>query len=112
MSASAFGSAPALAIASLPANDSFKRPQRPLGSAAVMAIPAIIGLFRSSVHSSFVKLVLSAINFLLMLSDLLQIEAASAHVFGIGKYRRYAVCLEQTAQTVSGDQARESVSNF
>jgi hypothetical protein len=27
-----------------------------------MAIPAIIGLFRSSVHSSLVKLVLSAID--------------------------------------------------
>src|SRR4051812_39493252 len=45
-----------------PANDSFSSPQRPLGSAAVMAIPAIIGLSSNSVHSSFVKLVLSAID--------------------------------------------------
>src|SRR3954454_51681 len=50
----------AFASALPPANDSFKRPQRPLGSAAVMAMPAIIGLSSSSVHSSFVKLALSA----------------------------------------------------
>ena len=42
------------------------RCERPLGSAAVTTIPAIIGLFRSSAHSSFVKLVLSAIDFLPM----------------------------------------------
>src|SRR4051794_25990737 len=39
---------------------SFNSPQRPLGSAAVIAIPAIIGLSNSLVHSSGVKLVLSA----------------------------------------------------
>jgi hypothetical protein len=44
-----------------PANDSFKRPQSPLGSAAVTAIPANIGLCSSNVHSSLVKSVLSDI---------------------------------------------------
>src|SRR4051812_9979404 len=44
---------------------SFSSPQRPLGSAAVIAIPAIIGLSNSLVHSSGVKLVLSAMADLL-----------------------------------------------
>src|SRR3981081_1121799 len=66
ISALAFGSAANLVSVAPPAHDSFKSPQSPLGSAAVMAIPAIIGLFRSSVHSSFVKPDLSAIDFLLM----------------------------------------------
>src|SRR3954468_5331602 len=35
---------------------SFRRPHRPLGSAAVTARPAIMGLSRSLVHSSGVKL--------------------------------------------------------
>src|SRR5712692_3088924 len=58
----ALASVAACVSAAPPAKDSFKRPQSPLGSAAVMAIPAIMGLFKSSVHSSFVKLVLSAID--------------------------------------------------
>jgi hypothetical protein len=55
--------APAIAWVSAlpPANDSFRSPQSPLGSAAVTAMPAIIGLSRSKVHSSLVKLALSAI---------------------------------------------------
>src|SRR5262249_37180022 len=59
------GSDKALASALPPANDSFRRPQRPLGSAAVMAMPAIIGLSSSSVHSSCVRLDLSATTTLL-----------------------------------------------
>src|SRR5215217_4963215 len=39
---------------------SFSNPHRPLGSAAVTASPAIMGLSRSLVHSSGVKLVLLA----------------------------------------------------
>src|SRR5277367_3933043 len=58
----ALGSVAAFVSAAPPAKDSFKRPHSPPGSAAVMAIPAIIGLFRSSAHSSFVKFVLSAID--------------------------------------------------
>src|ERR1700722_4143968 len=61
-SAFALGSVAACVRASPPANDSFKRPHRPLGSAAVIAMPAIIGLFRSNAHSSAVKLDLSAID--------------------------------------------------
>src|SRR5258705_8437504 len=59
------GSAITFASALPPANDSFNSPQRPLGSAAVMAMTAIIGLSSSSVHSSFVKLDLSATTALL-----------------------------------------------
>src|SRR5258705_5140417 len=59
------GSAITFASALPPANDSFRRPQRPLGSAAVIAMPAIIGLSRSSVHCSFVKLDLCATTALL-----------------------------------------------
>jgi hypothetical protein len=54
----------AWAIAVPPANDSFSKPNNPLGSAAVMAIPAFIGLRKSSAHSSLVKLVLSAMELL------------------------------------------------
>src|SRR5262249_24644673 len=52
----------ALASALPPAKDSLRVPQSPLGSAAVIAIPAIIGLSNSRVHSSRVKLFLSAID--------------------------------------------------
>ena len=44
-----------------PAMPSFKSPHTPLGSAAVIAIPATIGLERSRLHSSAVKVDLSAI---------------------------------------------------
>ena len=44
-----------------PAMPSFRSPHTPLGSAAVIAIPAIIGLESSRLHSSAVKVVLSAI---------------------------------------------------
>src|SRR5215212_9955266 len=44
---------------------SLRSPHKPLGSAAVMAIPAIMGLSRSLVHSSGVKLVLLAMTRLL-----------------------------------------------
>src|SRR5262249_56911032 len=58
------GSAAACASSALPANDSFKRPHSPLGSAAVIAIPAFTGLLSSSDHSSLVKFVLSAMDVL------------------------------------------------
>src|SRR3954469_18822339 len=45
---------------------SFSSPQRPLGSAAVTAIPAIMGLSNSLVHSSGVKVALLAIGALLL----------------------------------------------
>src|SRR6516162_5590794 len=41
---------------------SFRRPQSPLGSAAVMAIPAIVTLSRRSFHSSGVKFDLSVMS--------------------------------------------------
>src|SRR5262245_54369548 len=41
---------------------SFKRPQSPLGSAAVMAIPAIVTLSRRTFHSSGVKFDLSVMS--------------------------------------------------
>ena len=44
---------------------SLSKPQRPLGSAAVTAMPAIMTLSSSSFHSSGEKLVLSAISVLL-----------------------------------------------
>ena len=44
-----------------PAMPSFNKPQTPLGSAAVMAIPATIGLESSLPHSSVVKFDLTAI---------------------------------------------------
>src|SRR5215471_9987018 len=52
----------ALASSLALANDSLSMPQSPLGSAAVMAMLVIIGLSRSSFHSSGVKLVLLAIG--------------------------------------------------
>jgi hypothetical protein len=45
--------------------DSFRRPQRPLGSAAVTAMPTTMGLAATRVHSSWVKLSLPAIELLL-----------------------------------------------
>src|SRR5215831_3813977 len=68
----ALGSAAACASSALLANDSFRRPHSPVGSAAVMAIPAFMGLLKSSAHSSLVKLVLSAIESLLQ-------ESTTAH---------------------------------
>src|SRR6478752_2364897 len=55
-----------------PANASFSKPQRPLGSAAVMAMPATIGLATTRVHSSGVKFALPAMSFLLHLGQLLE----------------------------------------
>jgi hypothetical protein len=56
-------------ISALPsAKLSFRRPHRPLGSAAETAIPAIITLSRRSFHSSGVKFDLSGIGLLLYLS--------------------------------------------
>ena len=54
--ASVFVATSALPVAKL----SLSMPNRPLGSAALTAIPAIIGLSSSRVHSSGVKLALSA----------------------------------------------------
>src|SRR5262249_50418765 len=57
------------AISALPsAKLSFRRPHRPLGSAAETAIPAIITLSRRSFHSSGVKVDLSGMGLLLYLS--------------------------------------------
>src|SRR6516165_2360174 len=67
ISASALGSNLAVISALPSAKLSFRRPHRPLGSAAEMAIPPIITLCRRSFHSSWVKLDLSAIGLLLYL---------------------------------------------
>src|SRR5262249_22317235 len=56
------GSTCACASALLLAKLSFSNPQRPLGSAAVTAMPAIITLSRRSFHSSGVKFDLSVIG--------------------------------------------------
>src|SRR5262249_6342289 len=52
-----------------PAKLSFKRPQSPLGSAAEMAIPAIVMLSKRSFHSSEVKFDLSAMSDILLYWD-------------------------------------------
>src|SRR5215813_12430067 len=58
------------AISALPsARLSFRRPHRPLGSAAEIAIPAVITLSRRSFHSSGVKFDLSGMAVLLYLSS-------------------------------------------
>src|SRR5262245_38652062 len=78
ISASAPGSNLAF-ISVLPsAKLSFSRPQRPLGSAAETAIPAIITLSRSSFHSSGVKFDLSGMDLLLYLSSWPALTAVSA----------------------------------
>ena len=56
-----FGRHQRVALAKL----SFRRPHRPLGSAAETAIPAIITLSKRSFHSSGVKFDLSAIGLFL-----------------------------------------------
>src|SRR6516225_5805952 len=56
----AVGSALAAISAELSAKLSFRRPHKPLGSAAEIAIPAIVTLSRRSFHSSGVKFDLSA----------------------------------------------------
>src|SRR5215475_7480700 len=58
MSALAFGSVFTFASSVPPAKLSFRRPHSPLGSAAVIAIPAAITLSKRTFHSSGVKLVL------------------------------------------------------
>src|SRR5215831_16483040 len=52
-----------------PAKLSFKRPQSPLGSAAEIAIPAIVMLSKRSFHSSEVKFDLSAMSDTPLLDD-------------------------------------------
>src|SRR5262245_61084429 len=64
MSGFAFALVAASASAAPPANDSLRRPNSPLGSAAVMAIPAFMGLRKRRAHSSLVKLVLSDMTLL------------------------------------------------
>src|SRR5215469_2144568 len=58
----AVGSVLAATSAEPSAKLSFRRPHRPLGSAAEIAIPAIVTLSRRSFHSSGVKFDLSAIE--------------------------------------------------
>src|SRR6516225_6349809 len=58
----AVGSVLAATSAEPSAKLSFRRPHRPLGSAAEIAIPAIVTLSRRSFHSSGVKFDLSAID--------------------------------------------------
>src|SRR6516165_3469195 len=58
----AVGSVSAATSAEPSAKLSFRRPHRPLGSAAEIAIPAIVTLSRRSFHSSGVKFDLSAID--------------------------------------------------
>src|SRR5262249_30095399 len=67
ISASAPGSILAVISALPSAKLSFRRPHRPLGSAAETAIPAIITLSRRSFHSSWVKFDLSGMGLLLYL---------------------------------------------
>src|SRR5499427_7663615 len=69
ISASAPGSNLAVISALPSAKLSFRRPHRPLGSAAETAIPAIITLSRRSFHSSGVKFDLSGMGLLLYLSS-------------------------------------------
>src|SRR5215469_6203583 len=69
ISASAPGSNLAVISALPSAKLSFRRPHRPLGSAAEMAIPAVITLSRRSFHSSGVKFDLSGMAALLYLSS-------------------------------------------
>src|SRR5829696_3126722 len=59
----------ALRRAHPPAIPSCKRPQRPLGSAAVIAVPATIGEATTRLHSSALKLALLAIAQLLVRSS-------------------------------------------
>src|SRR5215475_8941477 len=59
-----------------PAKLSFKRPQSPLGSAAEMAIPAIVMLSNRSFHSSGVKFDLSAMSDTPLVGLLLQARIA------------------------------------
>src|ERR1700750_1099185 len=92
------------ASAAPPANDSFKRPQSPLGSAALTGTPPIIGLFKSHAHSPFVKLVLSAIVFLLMFIRHKSRRQSAHAAADFSKHRRRAICLGQNAPTASGDQ--------
>src|SRR5260221_6445478 len=94
ISALALESVATFVSAAPPANDSFKRPQSPLGSAAVIAIPAIMGLFKSSVHSSFVKLVLSAIDNPPHIHPMLGIGQSVCCALQAFRQRS---CLEQTA---------------
>src|SRR5262245_22931379 len=58
----AVGSVLAATSAERSAKLSSRMPHRPLGSAAEIAIPAIVTLLRSSFHSSGVKFDLSAID--------------------------------------------------
>src|SRR5262249_21421729 len=62
MSAFVPGSVLAFASAAPPAKLSFRRPNNPLGSAAVTAVPAAIMLCRRTFHSSGVKLDLFAMS--------------------------------------------------
>src|SRR5262249_8563334 len=78
ISASAPGSNLAVISALPSAKLSFRRPHRPLGSAAETAIPAIITLSRRSFHSSGVKFDLSAMRLLLYLSSWSALIAVSA----------------------------------
>src|SRR5262245_42582974 len=69
ISASAPGSKLAVISALPSAKLSFRRPHRPLGSAAETAIPAIITLSKRSFHSSGVKFDLSGMGLFLYLSS-------------------------------------------
>src|SRR5262245_57226410 len=78
ISASAPGSILAVISALPSAKLSFRRPHRPLGSAAETAIPATITLSRRSFHSSGVKFDLSGMGLLLCLSSWSASTAVSA----------------------------------
>src|SRR5262245_59580963 len=72
VSALAAGSALVLASALPPAKLSFRRPQSPLGSAALIAVPAAVTLPKRTFHSSGVKFDLSVMTsapVFLLLSD-------------------------------------------
>jgi len=113
MSPLAFASAATFVSSAPPAKDSFNKPQSPLGSAAVMAIPAIIGLFKSSDHSSFAKLVLSAID---LPPDIYpgcyRSKRQRAQMIGFSKITAAQSALSRPRKRHFTDQARESVSSF